>query len=294
MQLILQSLLIAVAVSLFAQDEPRQIFDSYFAPKRQAISVSDGQALKPEYHASRQKPAVKSNSQPPGQAVAVEPGSTLGVTLWRMDASRPGDNARLLVQGRGTPRSQYTPHRIEADDLVKIDDKIRLSVEAPSGGYLYVVDQEILGSKLGLPNLIFPTKSTRGGNNRITGGKLIDIPSQTDADPVFTIQKSDDAYRGEHLTVILTLQPIAVELADTPLLLPTATFEDWVKQYSVDYRQFELTGGKGRAWTRPEQQAGADGSRLLTQADPAPQTLFFFPGRSGKPVMAELDLRIRE
>ena len=35
-----------------------------------------------------------------------------------------------------------------------------------------------------------------------------------------------------------------------------------------------MVGGAGRAWSAAEQRAGADATRLLTQQDPPPQTVF--------------------
>ena len=38
--------------------------------------------------------------------------------------------------------------------------------------------------------------------------------------------------------------------------------------------KLEMVGGAGRAWSTEEQRAGADATRLLTQQDPPPQTVF--------------------
>ena len=43
---------------------------------------------------------------------------------------------------------------------------------------------------------------------------------------------------------------------------------------SGDIQQLEMVGGAGRAWSAEEQRAGADATRLLTQQDPPPQTVF--------------------
>ena len=289
---------ITLTLPVFAQEEARQIFDSYFAKNRQAAAAPDAQQPKPEYRpaGTRQGQPAKTTSAPAKASAAKPAGATLGVTVWKMQPPQPGDGVRLLVQTPSDAKGQYTPHRIEAGDLLSLEDKVRLAIEAPSGGYLYVIDQEIFANGPGPPNLIFPTTGTRGGNNRVSGGQLIEIPSQTDAMPVFSIvlPKRPD-YRGEHLTIILTPQPIpGLKLTDAALPLPPATFNAWMSQYRSEYRHFELAGGRGQAWTQPEQQAGANGTRLLTQADPAPQTVFFFPERAGKPVLASLDLRIRQ
>jgi hypothetical protein len=297
MRLIVPATAIVLTLSAFAQEEPRQIFDSYFAKNRQAPSIPAAQQPKPEYRpaGAKQGPPTKIVPPAPGKAGdAKQSGATLGVTIWRMEPSQPGDGARLLVQ---TPRAKqpYTPHRLEAGDLLTLDDKVRLSIEAPSGGCLYVVDQEIAANGLlGPPNLIFPTTGTHGGDNRVSGGQLIEIPARTDAIPVFTIDPYRARYRGEHLTIILTPRSIpGLKLEAEALPLPPATFNAWMSQYRSEYRHFELAGGKGQAWTQPEQQAGADGARLLTLDDPAPQTVFFFPDRAGKPLLATIELRIR-
>jgi hypothetical protein len=288
---------IAIAVPLLAQEEARQIFDSYFARSRQQ-DAAPAQAPKPEY-----KPAASTGVPPPlakksgGTKVSatVAAGAALGVTLWKMRPSKPEDGARLLVQAQGKPGGPATPHRIELGDVLTSDDQFRLSVEVPAGGYLYVVDQELsTRGAAGGPSLIFPTRGTRGGDNRVAGGQLIEIPAQSDPLPVFIIEKGRPDYAGEHLTIILTPQPIpGLKLAEKAQSLPQATFESWLAQYRSDYRHFELVGGEDKAWTPSEQRAGASGARLLTQADPAPQTVFFFPERAGKPVLASVDLRIR-
>jgi hypothetical protein len=289
---------LGVVVPVLAQEQARQIFDSYFYKNRQqAATQPSGQ--KPEYKpASDSKPVTPPVNPKAPATKGPQPaasGAAIGVTLWKMQPPAQGDGARLLVQAGSTPAGQLTPHRIEAGEILSRSDQFRLSVEAPSGGYLYVVDQEIGdGGSLGQPYLIFPTQRTRGGNNHVTGGQLVEIPEQTDSPPVFTIDPGRADYAGDHLTIILTLERIpGLTLTVKEQALPEATFNNWIAQYQSAYQHFEMVGGKGMAWTQPEQQAGAGGARLLTQADPAPQTVFFFPERAGKPVLASVDLKIR-
>ncbi len=310
MRLSILSAALAAALPLAAQEEARQIFDSYFARSRQQDSQTAGSA-KPEYQPAggpktvpgaggvagpggvRSQGAVGTKTKGTASARPAA-GAALGVTLWRMQPSQPGDGARLLVQAVGKGSGQATPHRIEADDVLTGDDQFRLSVEVPAGGFLYVVDQEASASGgLGEPYLIFPTRGTRGGDNRVVGGQLVEIPAQSDPQPVFVVQKDKADYAGEHLTVILTPQQIpGLTLSGVALRLPRQTFESWLAQYGSPYRHFELAGGKGKAWTTPEKQAGESAARLLKQSDPAPQTVFFFPERAGKAMLATLDLKI--
>jgi hypothetical protein len=50
--------------------------------------------------------------------------------------------------------------------------------------------------------------------------------------------------------------------------------------------------GAGKAWTKQEKEAGADGTRALTEAEPAPQTLYYRPGVGKKdPVLVTVQLQ---
>lgn len=115
--------------------------------------------------------------------------SLIGITFWRLRPSTATDDkgARLLVQDRlGTQAVEWMPERIEAETPVTEGQFVRLSIESPSTGYLYVIDREqCKDGKLGDPYLIFPTKRTRGGDNAVTAGRVIEIPAQEDTPPYF-------------------------------------------------------------------------------------------------------------
>ena len=55
-----------------------------------------------------------------------------------------------------------------------------------------------------------------------------------------------------------------------------------------------MVGGVGKTWTKAEQQAGADGTRLLTQEDPGPQTIYQVVASAQKPVLVTVGLKYRE
>src|SRR6266446_6051279 len=66
----------------------------------------------------------------------------VGVTVWRLRPSRSSDEgARVLVQ-EGLKQAEWTPERIEADTPLKIGDRVRLSIESPRPGFLYIIDRE--------------------------------------------------------------------------------------------------------------------------------------------------------
>jgi hypothetical protein len=275
-----------------AQDISRQIWDDYFGKSRPAASNMAAAQVKPQYHLSQP------SSRPiPKQSSAAGPSSALGVTVWKLEPPVPGDQARLLVQdpSASTTPVELTPHRMEASERLKIGDRVRITVESPASGYIYVIDQEIRSDgTLGNPYLIFPTTRTRGGDNHVQAGHSLEIPGQTDVPNVFTVRPKTSDESGEKLTIIVATSPIGgLTVSEREQLLDTNTFESWVREWGSETQEFELDGGKGKGWTLIEKQAGQDGARLLTQDDPPPQTVFLFPGRAGKPVIASLNLKVQ-
>jgi hypothetical protein len=161
---------------------------------------------------------------------------------------------------------------------------------------MYVIDRERYASgERGTPYLIFPTTRTRGGDNKVAGGKLIDIPAQSDQPDFFTLRRSRPDQVEEELTVLLTPEPLeGIAIGPNALALSNAQVSSWEKQWgSAKPEVFELTGGAGKPWTQAEQDAGADGTRLLTQDDPPPQTVYRVAVKAGTPLAVEVRLRYR-
>jgi hypothetical protein len=202
--------------------------------------------------------------------------SEIGVTIWKLRPAVAGDTTRLLVQDPQSGAVQWTPERVEAGSRLALGDRVRVSVESPRDGYLYVIDREqYADGTTSDPYLIFPTTRARGGDNRVTGGRLIELPAQTDAPPFFTLQASRPNQVAELLTVLISQQPLPdVVPGAGPLLLKRETVAAWEKTAGATVEQLEMVGGAGRAWSAEEQRAGADATRLLTQQDPPPQTVF--------------------
>jgi hypothetical protein len=199
----------------------------------------------------------------------------LGVTIWRLRPARGQDVARLLVQ-EADVTTQWTPERVPVGTPLTTGDRVRLSIESPRSGYLYVIDREQYADGTeGDPFLIFPTTRTRGGDNRVAGGRLVEIPSQEDRPPYFTMRPSRPDQTGERLTIVVTEAPAReVTIAADAVKVPRAMVAEWEARGAVAVEHLEMVGGAGRAWSRAEQRAGADATRLLRQDDPPPQTLF--------------------
>jgi hypothetical protein len=213
------------------------------------------------------------------------------VTIWRLRPSTSSDvpESRLLLQeDTAAPAVEWTPERVEADTAFADGERIRLSIESPRDGYLYVVDREqYRDGTTSDPYLIFPTQRMRGGDNRVSAGKVVELPDRS----AFRLRGMRPDYGGELLTVIVTPSPIAeVSAGPGPQRLDPRLVEDWERARPA-VRRFELVGGAGRAYTQTEKQAGVEG-RLLTQEDELPQSLFYVTGTPGDPIVVSIPLRI--
>lgn len=216
----------------------------------------------------------------------------LGLTVWRLRPAKAGENVRTIVQ-EGADAMEWTPERVEADTAMRAGDRIRFSFESPNAGYLYVISREqYADGSLGESSLIFPTTRTRGGDNQVAAGHIVEIPAQDDRPNFFTLRRSRADHIGENLIVIVTPQPLAdLTIGDKALALSNEQVAKWEQTWGARVERFELTGGAGKSWTRAEQQAGADATRQLTQDDPGPQTIYRVAVKPEQPLLINLGLR---
>ena len=285
--------ILLASVSLAASDTgQRGIVPEDVIQARPPATTPTPAKAKPKYKAL--DPQVVASLRHPSAA------SELGVTIWRLRPATSVDNgaasgARILVQ-EGTETTELIPERVSSTSRLNAGDRVRLTLESPEHGYLYVIDRERYASgERGTPYLIFPTTRTRSGDNKVAGGKLIDIPAQGDRPNFFTLRRSRPDQVEEELTVLLTPAPLdGITIGENALALSNAQVAVWEKQWgSTKPEVFELTGGAGKTWTRAEQDAAADGTRLLTQDDPPPQTVYRVSVKPGAPLAVEVRLRYR-
>jgi hypothetical protein len=249
------------------------------------------------------KPAVKppvyrrtGNVRLPGSRRNSSAAATeeIGITVWRLRPARENDEGGRVLVFDGLKQSPYTPERIEASTPLNIGDRVRITVESPRPGFLYIVDREqYADGSLGEPMLIFPTKQTRGGDNRVMPGKLIDIPAQEDQYSYFTAQPAGDRRDqvAEVLTVILTPQPLPLTIGAQPLRVSPAQVAEWDKLWGGVAETLELVGGAGRTWTNEEKSAGSANGRQLTQSGPPPQTVYRVARKASGSLLVTVPLR---
>jgi hypothetical protein len=218
----------------------------------------------------------------------------IGVTIWRLRPSRAADEGGRVLVLDGQKQSQWTPERIEADTQLNIGDRVRLTIESPRQGFLYIIDREqYADGSLGEALMIFPTTRTRGGDNRVEPGKLVDIPAQEDQYSYFTAQPAGERRDqvAEVLTIVLLPQRLALQIGEQPMKIESAEITNWEKLWGGAAERLELVGGAGRPWTREEKEAGAAKGKRLGQTGPPPQTVYRVARKAGGPLLVTVPLR---
>ncbi len=292
-------LLIALGLLLnlpaFAQssDGTRQIIPEEFVKARRAKP----NAAPPKRISYRAETAPKGETLQKSDLKNAGDFQQLGLTVWRLRSAKSGEqtDVRIIVH-EGESDSEFTPERVTANTPMKYGEKLRLSFEAPTNGYLYVIDREqYADGSTGKPFLIFPTTRTRNGDNQVAPGRLIEIPAQDDRPNYFTLKQSRPDNVGELLTVIVAKQPIeGIQLTKQAQEISSEQLKEWEQKWSGKTERFEMIGGAGMAWTKVEQQAGADRTRDLTQNDPGPQTIYRVAVKPDAPLLVKFSLRYRK
>ena len=270
--------------ALRIQDDERRLWDTEFLKKRQPAKTAVAKRT-----ASYRRATPKSSSTDDKT-----PGEMLGVTIWRLRLPSAKDNkdSRLLLQEESKDENtEWTPERVEADTSFATGERVRLSIESPRTGYLYVIDREqYADGTTSEAYLIFPTLRLRGGNNSVSAGKVIELPENS----AFRLKPMRPDYKGELLTLLVTTEPLSgIAAGPTIQKLDGKLVEQWEHEWAATTERFEMVGGAGKTYTKTEKEAGAEG-RLLTQEDELPQTLFRVVAKPGNPLLVVVPLKISQ
>ena len=215
--------------------------------------------------------------------------------MWRLRPERSGDTgARLLtMSGSSKDTSKMIAERVGLDTVFKMGEKVRISVESPRAGYLYIIDRELRNNDtVGDPYLIFPTLKTHNGDNQVGAGKVIEVPAQTDEQFYFDITPTDENYGGELLTIIVS--PVKIEglqLTNGPLKLSASLVEKWETLWERTATTLELDSARDLTYTQEEKEAGI-GSRQLTQMSPSPQTMISVQAPKGRAFLVSFPMKV--
>ena len=205
--------------------------------------------------------------------------TVVGVTVWRLREARARDGGERLVVHKDEGVEDWIPERVPSNANFAEGDCVRLSIEAARAGYLYVINrEEYADGTYSEPYLIFPTTRTRGGDNQVRPGLLVDIPAQDDRPPYLTLERGRADQSAEVLSFIITREPLeGVQISASPQRLSAEQVASWEKSWGGSLGRLELDGAAGQPWTRSEKEASAAVARLLSRNSPAPQTIYYNP-----------------
>jgi len=269
------------------QDEgERQLWDAEFLKKR-APARPGVTAKKPSY-----RKVTPSSPSTTASADSKAVGEVVGVTVWKLrrTESRDSQDSRLLLEEEpGGDKSEWTPERTELETAFAVRDRVRLSIESPRDGYLYVINRELyVDGSTSAPYLIFPMLRNRNGDNSVKAGKVINLPKTA-----FRLEPTRPDYRGEILTMIIASQPIAeIKVANGMVELDKTLVAQMEEKWKAPVERYEMNGSAGKPLTKAEKEAGEEGSRLLTQEDDLPQTLFRVIPKPGNPLLVSIQLKV--
>ncbi|MEP7270541.1 MAG: hypothetical protein ABI882_03515 [Acidobacteriota bacterium] len=239
----------------------------------------------------------------PAQVTNPIESAALGITIWKLRPSKESDEARILVT-KGSKKTPFTPERVESSTSFVEGQMLRLGIEVPRSGYLYVIDrEEYANGAQSEPYLIFPLNPA-GTDHRVAAGQVIEVPNQGDPEAYFEVKSNrgpgDSEQINEILTVLVTptpLQGIPAAPASSssepqPIQLTQKQVAEWERLWSVKTERLELEGGSGMAYTRAEQTAGSSAKNRLSPEDAPPQTVFRLATSPDKPYLVKLPLRV--
>jgi len=255
----------------------------------------------------RQRPPAKKAIAAPPKAPTVVPATLpapvplvadnfsdrlLGFTMWRLRPSLTADEpgARILMHSERD--KEWTPERISVGTALTESQFVRFSIESARPGYLYVIDREQYeDGSVGEPFLIFPTTKTRGGDNRVAPGIVVELPAWDDKPNYMWLKRSRADHVGELLTILVASQPLpGIAIGPEPLPLEAAQLAGWEATWGAKVERLDAAA-PGKAYTAVEQAAGT-GRRPLTQSDPLPHTLYRVEGKTGDPLLVKVPLKI--
>ncbi|MGE0130405.1 MAG: hypothetical protein AB7U82_20200 [Blastocatellales bacterium] len=225
----------------------------------------------------------------------VDGDSVLGITLWRLRPSRTTDDKEVRLFKHPTDDTripEWTPERISVNTPLAVGQRVRLSIEAARTGYLYVIDRELYADgTLGDPHLIFPTSRLRGGDNKVSVGRIVDIPALEDEPNYFILDPDRPELVGEVISVLVTPRPLAnIRIGDAAIKLSKNDVATWEKLWGAQVGRLEMEGSLGKAWTKEEKDASK--GQTLKQNSPAPQTLYYRPAaKPDESLMVSVRLR---
>lgn len=252
--------------------------------------------------AKRKKAASPNKSSSPNDKLkkALSKTAELGVTFWKLrplDSAEAGDEDIALFPVRVANKTEkWAAARVSSKTIFKKGDRVRFTIEPSLNGYIYIVNRELYADgSSGQANMIFPTLRSRGGDNRVEAGSLIEIPASDSAVPYFNIKPEREDYVGEEIIVLILPDQLAnFEIGLRAKPLADETLEKWFADWDNTVDVFDAEDGEGLAYSATESSAANVPTRTLAQDEPLPQTIYKVMLKEGDPLFVALKLKVDE
>ncbi len=281
---------------------PKQVTKVSNAKRRKNIAVVSN--AKRQYNLVKRVAVVNPNIKLPVKingsvknpvnANAALKNEQLGVTFWRMRPLAAGEDDAPTFPVKIIGKTEnWTAERIGSATEFQKGDRVRFTIESSRSGYLYIVNREFYtdGSK-GDAEIIYPTLRTRGGDNRVAAGSLVEIPPASDSFPYFNVNPRKANYAGEELVVVIS--PVKfedIELALKAQGINREKLEKWLADWAATVDIYDAEDGEGVALTASETESV--NSRALTQEEPLPQTIYKVKTRADLPLVVPFQMQAR-
>ena len=294
---ILLFLVVSVTTTIQSQQQKREIISSDFTKNRQNNARVNSNPQ------DSQTPSIRiQNTSKAGRRYRLASSSVtnapnavikqLGITIWRLRPKTISDQGPTVPVKNESGSFDLVPERTEADTRFRNGDYVRLSIESPQTGYLYVINRDLFADGTTSDAiLIYPWRGMFWGENRVRAGRVIDIPAQDDYPNYFTARPTRQDQVGELLTFIVTNSPLNLPASNQTVRISNDQIARWEKRWAAQSERFEMEGGAGETWTQQEQQAALRiRARQLTRDDPAPQTIYRVASSNRLAFMVNLEL----
>lgn len=267
---------------------------------RQPASGAQQPADRTQPKGKRQSaPQVVSHHFPVGTPPAGKSYLTLGLTLWRVREATPIEmrDGKTVTEKMMWQKQQHevVVTRVPDESPVKSGDLIQMTLEyLPDAdkrtnrvGYLYVINcEQMADGSWQNAKLIFPTRNTYRGENRLLSGQTVTLP---DPNRPFVITRSNSAAAQQYETYLIIISPVPLDnelpedIAAKAMSLSPQLARQWWQQWGEGEVGADLQSRLNRARTPRELAANGDTAQQrgtsdtdedLTQSDAPPQTVF--------------------
>lgn len=224
----------------------------------------------------------------------------LGITFWKIrpliSGEKEDEDIAIFPVRVENKTEKWTAERVSSKTVFKKGDRVRFTIEPSRTGYIYIVNRELYADGTnGQTSMIFPTLRSRGGDNRVQAGSLIEIPSSDSSVPYFNIKPTREDYIGEELiALILRDQLPNFEVGLRPKPFSSEIVDQWFADWEKTVDIYDAEDGEGLAYSTTESSAANVPTRTLTQEEPLPQTIYKVMLKEGDPLLVAFKLNVEK